>query len=71
MTIELGDAASSFRYSVGPSSLPPSVSGLTLVMCRTNSFMMGELGMNIGGISALANWILVDHANRRVGFKAK
>ena len=71
VTIELGDAFSSFSYSIGPSTLPPSVRGLTLVMCRTNSYMMGELGMNIGGISALVNWIMVDHANHRVGFKAK
>jgi hypothetical protein len=33
--------------------------------------MMGELGMNIGGISALVNTILIDYAQSRVGLKPK
>jgi multisubunit Na+/H+ antiporter MnhB subunit len=51
--------------------MPPSVRGLTLVMCERNSFMMGQNGMNIGGISALMNAILIDYTNARVGLKPK
>jgi len=33
--------------------------------------MMGQQGMNVGGISALANAILIDYAQGKVGFKKK
>jgi len=36
-----------------------------------NELMQGQYGMNIGGLSALANYILVDYKNARVGFKPK
>ena len=53
------------------SAFPPPAQGLTLVMCQMNQFMMGQRGMNIGGVSALVNSILIDYANCRVGFKPK
>jgi hypothetical protein len=69
--VELGDATSSYFYTVNDASFPPAAQGLTLVMCEQNEFMMGQRGMNIGGISALVNYILIDFANQRVGFKPK
>jgi len=33
--------------------------------------MMEENGMNIGGLSALFNYILIDYTAARVGFKRK
>lgn len=71
ITIELGDAGGSYTYTIDPSKLAPSVRGQTLVMCRQNAFMMKENGMNIGGISALINSILIDFKKARVGFKAR
>ena len=71
ITIELGDATSSTSYTIDTSTLPPSVQGLTLVMCKVNEYMRGRQGMNIGGISALFNYILVDYAGARVGLKPK
>jgi hypothetical protein len=71
ITIELGDRNNSYIYTIDTSTMPPSVRGLTLVMCERNSFMMGQNGMNIGGISALMNAILIDYANARVGLKPK
>jgi hypothetical protein len=71
ITIELGDPSSSYAYTIDTSTMPASVQGLTLVMCQRNSFMMGENGMNIGGISALMNTILIDYADARVGLKPK
>jgi hypothetical protein len=71
IAIELGDAANSFSYTIDPSQLPPSVRGLTLVMCRVNEYMRGEPGMNIGGISALVNSILIDYQNAQIGMKSK
>ena len=38
-------------------------------MCKLNSYMMDQNGMNIGGISALVNSIVVDYVNGRVGLK--
>ena len=35
-----------------------AVQGLTGVMCELNGYMMGQEGMNIGGITALFNRIL-------------
>jgi hypothetical protein len=32
--------------------------------------MMGQQGMNIGGISALFNSILIDYSVNKVGFKS-
>jgi hypothetical protein len=72
VSIELVDADGvSVSYTIDPSNLPPSVQGLSLVMCQTNAFMMGENGMNIGGISALVNRILVDYARAQVGLQPK
>lgn len=39
-------------------------------MCQMNEYMRGQYGLNTGGITALTNAILIDHANRRVGFQA-
>jgi hypothetical protein len=71
IAIELGDSSSSYSYKIDNSVLPPAVQGLTLVICKMNSYMMDQQGMNIGGISALVNYILVDYKNCRVGLKAK
>jgi hypothetical protein len=71
ITIELGDQKGSFSYTIDTSSWPSTVQGLTLVMCERNAYMMDEQGMNIGGISALENSILVDFANGQVGLKLK
>jgi hypothetical protein len=78
LAITLADAAGKeFTYTVDTAKLPPLVQGLTLVACQTCSFMgrqpdgAPQNGMNVGGISALFNDILVDYATARVGFKAK
>jgi hypothetical protein len=71
IALELGDKNGSISYKIDTSVLPPSVQGLTLVMCKLNSYMMGQQGMNIGGISALANDILVDYQRCQVGLKPK
>jgi hypothetical protein len=71
VTIELGDGNNSISYVIDSNRLPPSVRGLTLVMCRVNSYMWGQQGMNIGGVSALFNYILIDYLNGRVGLRPK
>lgn len=71
VTIELGDQNGSFSYTIDTSSFPPSVQGLTLVMCQMNAYMMSQQGMNIGGISALESMILVNYSNGQVGLKPK
>lgn len=71
LSIELGDTTHSTAYTIDTKSLPASVQGLTLVMCEVNEYMRGKQGMNIGGISALFNYILVDYAAGRVGLKRK
>jgi hypothetical protein len=65
-----------FTFRVEPRKLPPLAQGLTLVMCKTCSYMeehngVPQDGMNIGGLSALFNYILIDYALARVGFKPK
>ena len=69
--IEIGDSSRSYSYTIDDNAFPPAARGLTLVMCKENEFMMGQRGMNIGGISALMNSILIDYSNKQVGFKAK
>ena len=69
--IEIGDSSGSYSYTIDDTAFPPAARGLTLVMCKENEFMMGQRGMNTGGISALVNSILIDYSNKRVGFKAK
>jgi hypothetical protein len=73
ISIAIGDASASgiYTYTIDPSLLPASARGLTLVACEMNEYMRGQYGMNIGGLSALANYILVDYQNARVGFKPK
>jgi hypothetical protein len=71
ITIGLSDGINSFSYSIDTSGLPSPVQGLTLVMCEKCSYMMDNDGMNIGGISALFNYILIDYASAKVAFKAK
>jgi hypothetical protein len=71
ITITIGDESGSFTYSVDTSVLPESVQGLTLVMCENCAYMMGNNGMNVGGLSALFNYVLVDYASARIGLKKK
>ncbi|HTR84986.1 MAG TPA: hypothetical protein VMI56_10945 [Reyranella sp.] len=71
LTVELGDSEVSYSYRIDPARLPPLDNRPTLVMCRQNEFLRGMNGMNIGGISALMNSILIDYANTQVGFKPK
>jgi hypothetical protein len=71
ITIGLGDGTGSFSYPIDTSLLPESVRGLTLVMCEKCAYMMDNNGMNIGGITALFNYILIDYASAKVGFKTK
>ena len=71
LTLELAGEGTSgtYSYRIDTSTMPSSVQGLTLVMCKVNEYMRGQQGMNIGGISALANHICIDFANGRVGMK--
>jgi hypothetical protein len=71
ITIGVGDGSNAFSYSIDTAKLPASVQGLTLVMCELCYYMMGNQGMNIGGLSALFNYILIDYAAARVGLKDK
>ncbi|HLJ97235.1 MAG TPA: hypothetical protein VKU02_29010 [Gemmataceae bacterium] len=73
ITVELAspDSATSLRYTIRAASLPPPAQGLTLVMCKNNAYMMGQQGMNIGGLSALFNAILIDYGQAKVGLKPK
>jgi hypothetical protein len=71
VSVALGVGAETFSYTIDESALPSSAQGLTAVMCELNAFMMGQQGMNIGGLSALFNSILIDFVGSRVGFKAK
>jgi hypothetical protein len=71
ITITIGDENASFAYTIDTSALPKTVQGLTLVMCENCSYMMGNNGMNIGGLSALFNYLLVDYASARIGLKRK
>jgi hypothetical protein len=66
-----------FSYQVVMAKLPPLAQGLTLVACKLCTFMESDStgkpqnGMNIGGLSALFNYVLIDYVDARVGFKAK
>lgn len=64
-------STASYGYTIDTSIMPPSVRHLTAVMCRKNEFMMGNQGMNVGGITALFNRILIDYAGSRVGLAPK
>ena len=65
------DGRTRYTYTIDTRSMPASVQGLTAVMCELNGFMMGEQGMNIGGISALFNRILINYAGSQVGLAPK
>lgn len=71
LTIEVGDDNGSYSYTIDTSQLPAPVQGLTLVMCEKCYYMMDSDGMNVGGISALFNDIVVDYAAGKVGLKPK
>jgi len=71
LEIEIGDGNDWFSYRIDTTSLPEPVQDLTLVLCKECSFMQGNRGMNIGGISVLFNYILIDNVLGKVGFKSK
>lgn len=73
ITLQLMDPYNytTWTFTADTSKLPQSVQGLSLVACQQNNFMMGKPGMNIGGISALFNYILINYATNSVGFKLK
>ena len=67
--VVIGDDAGKFAYVIDPAQLPAAAQGLTLVMCKSNTYMRDNQGMNIGGLSALVNRILVDYGRSRAGMK--
>jgi hypothetical protein len=67
----IGDQNKTFSYNIDTALLPVAANGLTLVMCNSCTFMRDQQGMNIGGLSALFNYILIDYASGKVGFKSK
>ena len=69
ISVELGDGSQTIAYVVDAARMPASVAGLTLVMCEDNYYMMGQHGMNIGGISFLFITVLIDYMNKRVCLK--
>jgi hypothetical protein len=71
ITIEIGDETNSFSYLIDTTTFPKPVQDLTLVLCKECFYMQGNKGMNIGGISALFNYILIDNQQGMVGFKSK
>jgi hypothetical protein len=73
LMIELAGSnhASTYKYTIRTGNLPPSVQGLTGVLCKVCWYMMRQQGMNIGGISVLFNNVLIDYAHCKVGFRPK
>ena len=69
--ITVGDKLGSYSYVINNARFPVADQGITLVMSEQNPFMMGQQGMNVGGISALENAILIDYKHRKVGFRKK
>ena len=70
IAMEVGDATGSFTIAINEAALPAAAKGKTIVMCQLNKFMRGQYGLNIGGISALTNAILIDHGHKQVGFRS-
>jgi hypothetical protein len=70
LTIELvgADGSSAYSYTIDTGAMPPPVQGLTAVMCKINQYMMGQQGMNVGGITTLFNRILVCYQGTQIGF---
>ena len=68
VSLTLSGGTTSFNFEIDPSTMPPSVQGLTGVFCEKNSYMMNQNGMNIGGISFLINQVLIDYSTPQVGF---
>jgi hypothetical protein len=69
--LKASGGAASYGYTIDTNAMPPSVRGLTAVMCKVNAFMMHRQGMNVGGITALFNRILIDYAGTKVGLAPK
>jgi len=67
ITLAGADGAATYTYTIDTASLPQPVHGLTGVMCKVNGYMMGNQGMNIGGVSALFNRILIEYNGDYVG----
>jgi len=71
LSLQGSDGKKSNTYTIDTSAMPASVQGLTAVMCELNGYMMGQEGMNSGGITALFNRILIDYVGTQVGFAPK
>jgi hypothetical protein len=71
LSLQGSDGKTSYTYTIDTSAMPASVQGLTAVMCELNGYMMGQEGMNIGGITALFNRILIDYVGTQVGLAPK
>lgn len=60
--------SASYSYTIDTAAMPSSVQGLTAVMCQINQYMRGQQGMNVGGITALFNQILICYQGTQIGF---
>jgi hypothetical protein len=65
--LEGSGGSSPYSYTIDTGAMPPSVQGLTAVMCEVNQYMWGRQGMNVGGITALFNRVLVCYQGTQVG----
>jgi hypothetical protein len=65
ITVEPGDSQKCYIYTIDQAKLPASAG----LICKKIPFMNDENGMNIGGLSALFNRLLIDFENEKVGFK--
>ena len=71
ITLEVGDDDGSYSYTIDTSHLPAAVQGLTLSNMQEVFFHDRPDGMNVGGISALFNDILVDYSAGKIGLRPK
>jgi hypothetical protein len=71
LALAIGDATGAYTYKVASELLPASAQNLTLVICQTCYYMMQQNGLNIGGISALFNYISINYVSKQVGFRSK
>ena len=65
------DLALTYKDTIQTSSLPPAAQGLTGVLCKVCWYMMGQQGMNLGGISVLFNNLLIVYNDCKIGFSPR
>jgi hypothetical protein len=71
LVLENASRSVTYTYTINTQCKAAPEQGLSLVPCKSNYFLFNRPGINIGGLSLLSNYLLIDYHTGNVGLAPK